>query len=67
MIYVRKMYKKNFECQKTIKVERKNLNNVLLKFHFSLTSFKDLNFPSLEAKFPDFSLTFVKCFPLTIS
>ena len=28
-----------------------------LKFHFSLTFFKDLNFPGLKVKFPDFSLT----------
>ena len=30
---------------------------VLLKFHFSLTFFKDVNFPWLKVKFPDFSLT----------
>ena len=28
-----------------------------LKFHFSLTFFKDLNFPGFKVKFPDFSLT----------
>ena len=27
---------------------------VLLKFHFILTSFKDLNFPLLKVKFSDF-------------
>ena len=35
--------------------EEKELRN--FKTPLFLTSFKDLNFPWLEAKFPDFSLT----------
>ena len=33
-----------------------------LEFHFSLTSFKDFNFPLPKLKFPDFSPTFKKFF-----
>ena len=36
---------------------RKMYKCIPLKFHFSLTSFKDLNFAWLELKFPDLSLT----------
>ena len=36
--------------------------NVLLKFPLFLTSFKDFNFPWLEVKFPEFSLTLKNIF-----
>ena len=65
MIHVRKMYKRIKNVREQQKQRDKN-KCVLLKFPFFLTSFKDWNFPRLEVKFPNFSLTMKNFFPLTI-
>ena len=57
-IHVGKMKQRIF---KTITVKEKELRN--FKTPLFLNSFKDLNFPRLEAKFADFSLTLKNFFP----
>lgn len=56
MIHVRIMYKRTLNVIKQ-QMSREDNKHVLLKVYFSLISFKDLKFPWLEAKFPDFSPT----------
>ena len=50
-IHVRKKHKRILNVRKQLKKREKN-KYVLVKFHFWLTSFKDLNFPWLEVRFP---------------
>jgi len=57
MIHDRKMCKEFY----TVKIDGKN-TYVLLKFHCSLSSFKDFNFSLARSEVPDFSLT-VEFFP----
>ena len=52
MIHDRKMCKEFY----TVKIDGKN-TYVLLKFHCSLSSFKDFNFSLARSEVPDFSLT----------
>ena len=56
MIHVCKLCKRILNVRNQQQWREKN-KRVLWKFHFSLTFFKDLNFPRLKLKFPDFSLT----------
>ena len=50
-IHVGKKHKRILNVRKQLKKREEN-KYVLVKFHFSLTSFKDLNFPLLEVRFP---------------
>ena len=49
-------------CTKSTRFMSVKCTNVLLKFPLFLTSFKDFNFPWLEVKFPEFSLTLKNIF-----
>ena len=49
-------------CTKSTRFMPVKCTNVLLKFLVFLTSFKDFNFPWLEVKFPEFSLTLKNIF-----
>ena len=52
-IHVRKKHKRILNVRKQLKKREEN-KYVLVKFHFWLTSLKDLNFPWLEVRFPMF-------------
>ena len=55
MIHVCKLCKRILNVRNQQQWREKN-KRVLSKIHFSLTFFKDLNFPWLAVKFPDFNL-----------